>query len=266
MGKRLTIHDIVDFKSRGEPIAALAAYDYFTAKFIDRAGADIILIGDSMNMVVYGEETTLTLDLEQSIYHTRAVARAVERALVVGDMPFLSYQPSPRDAVFSAGELIRAGAQAVKLEGGRAFLDHIGAILDAGIPVMGHLGMTPQSFHKFGGYRLVGKDAEEASQMLDAAIALTEAGVFSIVLEKIPSALARKITETVDIPIIGIGAGPYCDGQILVVNDILGLFDDFSPKFARKYADLAGIITESAANFVQDVKNKEFPNKSESYK
>ena len=266
MAKRLTVHDIVDFKARGEPIAALAAYDYFTAKFLDRAGVDIILVGDSMNMVIYGEETTLTLDLEQSLYHTRAVARAVERATVIGEMPFMSYQPSPRDAVFSAGELVRAGAQAVKLEGGRAFLEHIHAILNAGIPVMGHLGMTPQSYHKFGGYKLVGKEAEEAARVVDAAVALEEAGVFSIVLEKIPSTLAKKITETVDIPIIGIGAGVHCDGQILVVNDILGLFDDFSPKFARKYADLARVITESGAKFVEDVKNRDFPNKSESYK
>lgn len=265
MVKRLTAKCIVAYKSRGEKIAALTAYDHFTAKFLDRAGVDIILVGDSMNMVVYGEPTTLTLSLEQSIFHTRAVASGVERAMVVGDMPFMSYQPSPRDAVFSAGKLVQAGAQAVKLEGGRAFIKHIRAILDSGIPVMGHIGMTPQSFHKFGGYKLIGSKEDEAKRVLDAAVALAENGVFSIVMEKIPRELARKVTETVHVPTIGIGAGHHCDGQILVVNDILGMFDEFSPKFARKYANLAEIISNSARSFVADVKNVNFPNESESY-
>jgi len=265
MSKRLTVQDIVGFKTRGEKLAALTAYDYYTAKFLDRAGVDIVLVGDSMNMVIYGEENTLTLDLEQSVYHTRAVASALERALLVGDMPFLSYQPSVRDAVISAGQFIRAGAQAVKIEGGRAFLPHINAILNAGIPVMGHLGMTPQSFHKFGGYRLVGKTDDEASRVIEAATALAEAGVFSIVIEKVPRQLAKRVTEALDIPIIGIGAGPDCDGQILVVNDILGLFDNFSPKFARKYAQLSKIITDSVQKYVEDVKKSDFPNDSESY-
>mgnify|MGYP006287409723 CR=1 FL=1 len=266
MSRKLTVSDIVDFKSNGEKISALTAYDYFTASFLDRAGVDLLLVGDSMNMVIYGEETTLTLDLAQSIYHTRAVARGVERSFVVGDMPFLSYQPSPRDAVLSAGELIRAGAQAVKLEGGRAFIPHIEAVLDAGIPVMGHLGMTPQSVHKFGGYKLVGKDDSEAERVLDAALALQETGVFSIVLEKVPAALAGEVSRKLDIPTIGIGAGVDCDGQILVVNDILGLFDKFKPKFARKYAELSKVIESSAREYTEDVKNGTFPSDSESYK
>jgi len=266
MVKQLTVHDIVDFKKRGEPIAALTAYDCFMAKFLDRAGVDLILVGDSMNMVIYGEETTLTLDLEQSIYHTAAVARGVERALVVADMPFMSYQPSVRDAVCNAGKLIRAGAQAVKLEGGRAAIPHIKTISSAGIPVMGHLGMTPQSIHKFGGYKLVGKDEIEAERVVEASLALEKAGVFSIVLEKVPTALAEKVTGALSIPTIGIGAGPHCDGQILVVNDILGLFDLFRPKFVREYANLSENIGDAAGNYVKDVKNGSFPNKNESYK
>jgi 3-methyl-2-oxobutanoate hydroxymethyltransferase len=265
MGKRLTAIDILEFKPRGEKIAALTAYDYFTAKFLDRAGIDLILVGDSMNMVIYGEETTLTLDIEQSVYHTRAVAKAAQRAMVVGDMPFMSYQPSARDAVLHAGLLIRAGAQAVKIEGGRVAIKYIKAILETGIPVMGHIGMTPQSFHKFGGYKLIGKTEDEAKRVIEAAIALSDAGVFSLVLEKIPRSLAKKITESIKIPTIGIGAGPDCDGQILVINDIIGMFDEFSPKFARKYADIASIISKSAKTFVSDVKTKDFPNDSESY-
>jgi len=254
-----------NFKKRGEQIAALAAYDYFTAKFLDRAGVDIILVGDSMNMVIFGEKSTLTLRLETMLPHIRAVSAGTERALVVGDLPFMSYQPSVRDAVLSSGEMIRAGAQAVKLEGGRAFRGHIEAIIDAGIPVMGHLGMTPQSVNKFGGYRLVGKTEVEAERVLDAALALEDAGVFSIVLEKVPAELAAKVSESLSIPIIGIGAGAECDGQILVVNDLLGLFDEFKPKFVRRYAELSNIITTSVENYVSDVKNGAFPSEEESY-
>ena len=266
MPKRLTVHDIIEFKGRGEQIASLTAYDHFTAKFLDRAGIDLILVGDSMNMVVYGEETTLTLDIEQCIYHTKAVAGGVQRAMIVSDMPFMSYQPSVRDAVLNAGKLIRAGAQAVKLEGGRAAIPHIRTIVNSGIPVMGHLGMTPQSIHKFGGYKLVGKNPDEAERVIDAALALEKAGVFSIVLEKVPSGLAEEVTKKLQIPTIGIGAGSGCDGQILVVNDVLGLFDKFKPKFARKYVDLAGIIEKYAGEYVKDVKNKACPDDSESYR
>lgn len=265
MLKRFTVHDIVDFKKRGEPIAALTAYDTFTAKFLDRAGIDLILVGDSMNMVVYGEETTLTLDIEQSIYHTRAVAKGLSRAFLVGDMPFMSYQPSVRDAVKNAGRIICAGAQAVKLEGGRAAIPHIKAIVNAGVPVMGHIGMTPQSIHKFGGYKLVGKDDIDAERVVEAAVALENAGVFSLVLEKVPSNLAKAITSKLRIPTIGIGAGVDCDGQILVVNDMLGLFDEFTPKFVRKYAQLSAEIERAVGEYTQDVKNKSFPNEKESY-
>lgn len=265
MTRRLTVHDIIDFKKRGETIAALTAYDTFTAKFLDRAGIDLILVGDSMNMVVYGEKTTLTLDIEQSIYHTRAVAKGVERAFLVGDMPFMSYQPSVRDAVKNAGEIVRAGAQSVKLEGGRAAIPHIKAIVNSGVPVMGHIGMTPQSIHKFGGYKLVGKNDIDADRVKEAAQALEDAGVFSLVLEKVPSNLATAITEELSIPTIGIGAGPNCDGQILVVNDVLGLFDEFKPKFARRYANLSENITRAAEEYVHDVKERTFPDESESY-
>lgn len=265
MSKRLTVHDIVDFKKRGEPIASLTAYDTFTAKFLDRAGIDLILVGDSMNMVVYGEETTLTLDLAQMVYHIRAVAKGLSRAYLVADMPFMSYQPSVRDAVINAGELIRAGAQAVKLEGGRAAIPHIKTIFNSGIPVMGHIGMTPQSIHKFGGYKLVGKDEIDAERVIEAALALQDAGVFSLVLEKVPSELASRITEKLRIPTIGIGAGPGCDGQILVVNDMLGLFDEFKPRFVRKYADLSREIEQAGEEYARDVKNRSFPNEKESY-
>jgi len=265
MSEKLTSKSIVDFKKRGEAITALTAYDYFMAKFLDRAGVDILLVGDSMNMVVFGEKTTLSLRLETMIPHVEAVANAANRALVVGDLPFMSYQPSVRDAVISSGEMIRAGAQAVKLEGGRAFVPHIEAIIDAGIPVMGHLGMTPQSVHKFGGYKLIGRAEIEVERVIDAAIALEDAGVFSIVLEKVTSQLAARITEAVSVPIIGIGAGKECDGQILVVNDLLGLFDEFKPKFVRRYADLSTIITESVKEYIEDVKKGNFPNDSESY-
>lgn len=265
MHKRLTVHDIIDFKKKREPIAALTAYDTFTAKFLDRAGIDLILVGDSMNMVIYGEETTLTLDIEQSIYHTRAVAKGLKRAFLVGDMPFMSYQPSVRDAVKNAGKLIKAGAQSVKLEGGRAAIPHIKSIVNSGIPVMGHIGMTPQSIHKFGGYKLVGKNDIDADRVKEAALALEKAGVFSLVLEKVPSDLASEITAELSIPTIGIGAGAKCDGQILVVNDILGLFDEFQPKFARKYANLSEDITKAAEEYLKDVKKGNFPSEKESY-
>jgi len=265
MSKNLTIKDIIEYKANGDNIAALTAYDFFTAKFLDKAGIDIILVGDSVNMVLYGERDTLTIDLERMLHHTMAVSRGTQRALVVGDMPFMSYQPSVRDAVISAGEFVKAGAQAIKLEGGRAFIPHVKAIVEAGIPVMGHLGMTPQSVNKFGGYRLIGKSEEEAGRVLDAALALEEVGVFSIVLEKIPRELARRVSSALRIPTIGIGAGSDCDGQILVVNDLLGLFDEFKPKFVRKYANLSTIITESVVKYVDDVKKGAFPDDSESY-
>ncbi|HHS50112.1 MAG TPA: 3-methyl-2-oxobutanoate hydroxymethyltransferase [candidate division Zixibacteria bacterium] len=266
MTDKLNVHSILDFKKRGEQIAALTAYDYSTAKFLDRAGIDLLLVGDSMNMVVFGEPSTLTLRLEAILPHVRAVASAAKRAFVVGDLPFMSYQPSVRDAVISSGEMIRAGAQAVKLEGGRAFREHVEAITDAGIPVMGHLGMTPQSVHKFGGYRLIGKGEIEAERLIDAAVALEDAGVFSIVLEKIPADLSARVAESVEVPIIGIGAGKHCDGQILVTNDLLGLFDEFKPKFVRRYAQLNEIMIESVGNYVSDVKDGSFPSDEESYK
>jgi len=266
MKDRITINHILKYKQDGKKIAALTAYDCFMAKFLDRAGIDLILVGDSLNMVIYGEETTLTVDMQQMIYHTTAVARGVKHAFLVADMPFMSYQASVADAVSNAGKLIRAGAQAVKIEGGEAYIPHIKAILDAGIPVMGHLGMTPQSVNLFGGYKLVGKDIDEAELLKKAAQKLEETGIFSLVLEKVPSGVAADISQSLAIPTIGIGAGVDCDGQILVVNDLLGLFDEFKPKFVRRYARLYEDIEKNVKEYVDDVKNGHFPNLNESYK
>ena len=259
MGERITVRTLLSMKRNGEPISALTAYDYFTASFLDSAGVDVILVGDSVEMVVYGAKNTLTASMEKMLFHTEAVARAVKRALVVADMPFLSYQTSMNDAVKNAGRFLQAGASAVKLEGGWKFAPIVRAIVDAGIPVMGHIGMLPQSIKKMGGYSEQGKDEDSARQLIEDASAIQEAGAFSIVLEKVYENTAKKITENLEIPTIGIGAGAKCDGQILVVNDILGLFDRFTPPFAKKYADIKTIIIEAAKKYTEEVKNKQFP-------
>ncbi len=258
MGK-VTVKTLAEMKRKGEPIAALTAYDYFTAAFLDQAGVDLILIGDSIGMVVYGDTTTLRVDMDTMLRHTEAVARAVERALVVADMPFLSYQCGLSEAVYNAGLLLQAGASAVKLEGGWKFAPTVKAIVDSGIPVLGHIGMLPQSIHKMGGYTTQGKDDESAAALLEDAAALEEAGAFAVVLEKVYPKTAKRITEALEIPTIGIGSGPHCDGQILVVNDILGLFDRFTPPFVKKYADLKEKIIKAAREYVDDVKNKRYP-------
>jgi 3-methyl-2-oxobutanoate hydroxymethyltransferase len=264
--KRVTTHTLQEMKLRGEKISMLTAYDFSIAKLVDEAGVEVILVGDSASNVMAGHETTLPITLEQMIYHASSVVRGVVRALVVVDLPFGTYQGSPKDALHSAIRIMKeAGAHAVKMEGGYAVRESVERVLSAGIPVMGHLGLTPQSIYKFGTYQVRAKEEAEAEQLLKDALLLERIGCFSIVLEKIPAALGKKATETIRIPTIGIGAGADTDGQVLVVHDLLGINKDFSPKFLRRYADLHSIITEAVSHYVQDVKGKHFPNEKESY-
>ena len=263
---KITVRTIVDMKSRGDRIVMLTAYDYQTALLEDRAGVEIILVGDSLGMVVLGYENTLPVTLEEVVHHLKAVSRARPRALLVGDLPFMSYQASVEDAVRSAGRLVKeGGAEAVKLEGGRRVGSVVRAILDADIPVMGHLGLTPQSVHQFGGYRVQGKDPESAERLIEEAGFLEDAGCFSIVLEGIPMDLAGRISKSIKIPTIGIGAGAECDGQVLVVNDLLGVLDEFAPKFVKRYAEIGREMTKAFSHYVDDVKKGKFPDSDHSY-
>ncbi len=263
---KITVRTILDMKSRAEKIVMLTAYDYQTAVLEDRAGVEIILVGDSLGMVVLGYENTLPVTLEEIIHHLKAVSRARPRALLVGDLPFMSYQASVEDAVRNAGRLVKeGGAEAVKLEGGRRMGTVIRAILDADIPVMGHLGLTPQSVHRFGGYRVQGKDPKSADKLIEEAKFLEESGCFSVVLEGIPSQLAQRITAENKIPTIGIGAGAGCDGQVLVVNDLLGVLEEFSPKFVKRYAEIGREMTKAFSDYVDDVKKGKFPDAKHSY-
>jgi 3-methyl-2-oxobutanoate hydroxymethyltransferase len=264
--KPVSVTDIVKMKSLGQPIAMLTAYDYYTARFLDECGLDGVLIGDSANMVFYGEETTLSITVDQMLYHTRAVSRAVKHALVIADMPFMSYQVNADEALRNAGRFLKeGGAAAVKLEGGIAMVPTVKRLVEAGIPVMGHIGLVPQSVHRFGGYAVQGKTGEAQQYLLESAQALNEAGCFSIVLESIPADLAAQITAKITIPTIGIGAGIGCDGQILVTNDLLGLFPDFRPKFVRRYAELSATMKEAFTKYREDVRTKKFPGPEESY-
>src|SRR5512140_3553238 len=241
-------------------IAMLTAYDYPSAKIVDRAGADIILVGDSLGMVVLGYDDTLSVTMADMLHHTRAAARGTEHALLIGDMPYLSYHISIEETVRNAGEFIRAGAHGVKVEGGKpSRIKAIEAILDAEIPVMGHIGLTPQSVNAFGGFKLQGKAADDAMRLVQEAVALEQAGCFSIVLECVPAELAAFITEKISIPTIGIGAGPACDGQVLVYHDLLGLYDGHTPKFVRKYAELSESIGDAVRKYVEDVREGNFP-------
>ena len=261
----VTVPSLVTAKGR-ERIAMMTAYDAPTAALLDSAGMDVLLVGDSVEMVVYGQANTLTASMDSMVRHSRAVARASRRALVVGDMPFLSYQADTAEAVRNAGRfLAEAGCAAVKVEGGRRILPAVEAILAADIPVMGHVGLTPQSFRKLGGFRVQGREADSAREILEDARALAGAGCFAIVLECMPSSLAAEITASVPIPTIGIGAGPSCDGQVLVFQDAMGLTPDFKPKFVRRYADLASAITEGARGFARDVRNGSYPRPEESF-
>ncbi|TLU97839.1 3-methyl-2-oxobutanoate hydroxymethyltransferase [Dyadobacter luticola] len=264
--KRVTTHIIQEMKNRGEKISCLTAYDYSMAGIVDAAGVELILVGDSASNVMAGHETTLPITIDQMIYHATSVVRAVKRALVVVDLPFGSYQGNSREALNSAIRIMKeSGAHAVKLEGGLEIKDSITRILSAGVPVMGHLGLTPQSIYKFGTYTVRAKQEAEAQKLLDDAKMLEEVGCFSMVLEKIPAALTKKVSESVAIPTIGIGAGQYADGQILVLHDLLGINKAFKPRFLRHYADLNGIMTDAISNYIKDVKGKSFPNEQESY-
>ncbi|MEZ5963646.1 MAG: 3-methyl-2-oxobutanoate hydroxymethyltransferase [Planctomycetota bacterium] len=263
---KVTTASLRAMKANGERIAALTAYDFTMAKLLDAAGIDLLLVGDSVGTVVQGHDTTVPVTMDQMVYHCGLVSRATERALVVGDMPFLSYQVSTEDALRNAGRLLKeGGVEAVKLEGGRPMCDTVRRLADAGIAVMGHLGLTPQSIHQFGSYKVRGDDDAQARQILDDAKALADAGAFSLVLEKVPASLADEITRAVPIPTIGIGAGPACDGQILVAHDMLGLFTAFRPRFVRRYAELAGAIDASVRRYGEDVRSGSFPGPAESY-
>jgi len=264
--EKITVKSFIKFKERGEKIAILTAYDFFTARILDQIGMDSILVGDSVNMVFYGSPNTLSIGMDQMIYHARAVSSAVKRALVIADMPFLSYQTSTSEAVSNAGRFLKeGGVEAVKIEGGVEMADTIKRIVEVGIPVMGHIGLTPQSINKFGGYGVRGKTEREKRYLMESAKVLEEVGCFSVLLESIPKKLAQKITQSLKIPTIGIGAGAGCDGQVLVINDILGLFEDFKPKFVRRYAHLGKQIKKACLNYLNDVKSGRFPAEEESY-
>jgi len=264
--KRITVKTLVDMKSNGEKISMLTAYDYTMAKIVDSAGIDVILVGDSASNVMAGHETTLPITLDQMIYHASSVIRAIDRALVVVDIPFGSYQSDPKEALRSAIRIMKeSGAHAVKMEGGKEIKESIKRILNAGIPVMGHLGLTPQSIYKFGTYTVRAKEKEEAEQLKEDALMLERAGCFAIVLEKIPAKLAKEIAESVSIPIIGIGAGNGVDGQVLVLHDMLGMTHEFNPRFLRRYLNLYEDMTNAISQYVSDVKSCDFPSDGEQY-
>lgn len=267
MAQRKTTRDIREMKSRGEKIACLTAYDYLLGRVLDQAGVDIVLVGDSLGMVFCGHDTTLPVTTEDMLYHTAAVSRGVRHALVVADMPFLSYQADEKTAIENCGRFLKAGiAQAVKIEGGSESMCHrITRLTEIGIPVMGHIGLTPQSIHTLGGFRPQGKVDGEAKRILESALKIEKAGAFCVVLEAIPTQLAKKITKSLTIPTIGIGAGPDCDGQVLVTADLLGLFEDFRPKFARRYMELGKDMRKAVTSYISDVRKGRFPSDTESY-
>jgi 3-methyl-2-oxobutanoate hydroxymethyltransferase len=258
--KKFTIQSFKSAKTQGKRISMLTAYDYTTASLLDEAGVDSILVGDSLGMVMLGYEDTLKVTMDDMIHHTRAVARGTRHALLIGDMPFLSYHVSVEESVRNAGRFIQeGGAQAVKLEGGRAVVDKIRAIIKAQIPVLGHLGLTPQSVNAFGGFKLQGKDIEAAREIIDDALLLQDAGVFGIVLECIPDGVARLISERLEIPTIGIGAGKDCDGQVLVIQDLMGMFRDMRPKFVKQYADGGDITVAAVKSYIEELRSGDFP-------
>jgi len=262
----ITTSIIGEMKRKSEKITMLTAYDYFTAVLLDEVGIDIILVGDSLGMVILGYDSTLPVTMEDMIHHTRPVSRAAKRAMVVGDMPFMSYQVSVEEAVRNAGRFLQeAGAHGVKLEGGREVAEIVRRITSAGIPVMGHLGLTPQSIHKFGGYKVQGRGDSAAKRLQEDSKVLKEAGVFSIVLECVPAGLAEEITNSLEVPTIGIGAGVNCDGQVLVVNDMLGMFEKFTPKFVKKYANLNIVMKGAMKQYLDEVRAGIFPGKEHSF-
>ncbi len=264
--KRVTTRTLIDMKHKGERIAMLTAYDFSLARLVDAAGIDVILVGDSASNVMAGHETTLPITLDQMIYHAQSVVRGCQRCLVVVDLPFGTYQGNSKGALNSAIRIMKeSGAHAVKLEGGAEVVDSVERILSAGIPVMGHLGLTPQSIYKFGSYVVRAKDQEEAERLKRDARLLEEAGCFALVLEKIPATLAAEVAASISIPVIGIGAGSGVDGQVLVLHDMLGINNEFNPRFLRRYADLHGVITQAVDGYVKDVRNGDFPRADEQY-
>jgi 3-methyl-2-oxobutanoate hydroxymethyltransferase len=263
---RVTITEIKEMKQKKENIPMLTAYDYVTAKMVDEAGVPLILVGDSLGMVMLGYESTIPVTMEDMIHHTKAVVRGARRALAIGDMPFMTYHISVSDALHNAARFIQeGGAQAVKLEGGEVVADTVRRLVGCGIPVMGHIGLTPQSIHQLGGFKVRGKGLEEARKLLNDARILEEAGAFAIVLECTPAPLSRLITQKLTIPTIGIGAGPDCDGQVQVISDLLGLYTEFVPKHAKQYARLAGEIKAAVSSYVSEVKSRSFPTAEQSY-
>lgn len=264
--KKITTNSLQEMKQNGEKISMLTAYDYTLAKIVDGAGIDIILVGDSASNVMAGHETTLPITLNEIIYHASSVVRAINRCLVVVDMPFGSYQGNSKEALFNAVRIMKeTGGHSVKLEGGSEIIESIERILTAGIPVMGHLGLTPQSIYKFGTYTVRAKEEEEAEKLIADARLLEKTGCFAIVLEKVPAKLAKKVAESVSIPIIGIGAGPNVDGQVLVLHDMLGMTHEFNPRFLRRYLNLHDEITQAVSKYISDVKSSDFPNEKEQY-
>ena len=260
MGRKMTAPEIRSMKEKGEKIVCLTAYDYCFARILDQSGVDLLLVGDSLGSVVQGHDSTLPVTVDDVIYHTRAVIRGRRRALVVSDMPFMTFQLGVDEAKRNAGRLVQeGGAESVKLEGGVTQAATIEALVKMGVPVMGHVGLTPQSVHQFGGYRIQGRGEADARAILDDAMAVEQAGAFAVVLEGIPVQLAREITQRVSIPTIGIGAGLHCDGQILVVHDMLGLFDDFTPKFVKRYANLKETIGGAVQSYMEEVRTEAFP-------
>ncbi len=260
----MTVPELRQYK-RGKKLIVVTAYDALFARIVEQAGIEAILVGDSLGVVVQGKTNTLSVTMDDMLYHTKLVAGAAQRAMVIGDMPFMSYQASKEDALRNAGRLLQAGAQAVKLEGGAAMMDRVQAMTQVGIPVIGHLGMTPQSVHQYGGYKVQGKGKDQAEALLSDAKALEAAGAVAVVLEAIPAALAKTITEQVAIPTIGIGAGPHCDGQVLVLYDVLGMFDEFVPKFVKPYAHLKADALQALRRYKEEVEQGKFPSDSESY-
>ena len=266
MTRRVNITDIANMKARGEKIPMLTAYDYPTARLADEAGIPIILVGDSLGMVMLGYDSTIPVTMEDILHHIKAVARGSKRSLIVGDLPFMSYQVDTSQALRNAARLLQeGGAQAVKLEGGEQVAETVRRTVECGIPVMGHIGLTPQSVHSFGGYRVRGKESGEAAQLIRDAVALAEAGAFALVLELVSTALSRTVTQQLAIPTIGIGAGPHCDGQVQVLHDMLGLYTDFVPKHARQYTRLAEVIKDAFSRYIAEVKEGSFPGEKESF-
>jgi 3-methyl-2-oxobutanoate hydroxymethyltransferase len=264
---KITIQDFFKKKAEGKKITMLTAYDYPFAKIVDEAGIDSIIVGDSLGMVIQGLGNTLPVTMDEMIYHTKIVSRAVQNAMVIGDLPFMSYQSGVEEGIRNAGRFLKeAGATAVKIEGGAEVADHIRAMTRSDIPVMAHIGLTPQSIHRMGGYKVQGKTEESAKRLLEEAHIAEDAGAFSLLIEAVPTGLGKKITEELSIPTIGIGAGPHCDGQVLVLHDVLGLFDRFLPKFAKRYADLKGEALKAIKDYKEEIERGVFPSQEQSFK